>query len=376
MTKKKSFISLVLAFFLFVPVLMLTACGSDKTTMLKSDDGIKVEGEFKKGSELKTNKITLSSSAAEAILDKLESGNIVITSTSNVVIYGIFVECDGEKVQPSSKVTVSVPLTESAGGYKAFHIKSDNSVDNLEATYGDGVLTFETGSFSYFVIVPTGDVTMNIDPDNSTPDTDDGNSTPDASDETPTAETIWTNAINTWQGATNVKVFERTSSPEDSDEEGATIEIFQIKNNAYSYDTYAENLGKGSKPSWYYVKEDETYSMIACWDDVNWEKTSGAETKNQYEGALRNIYECSDLNNNKIDFSYDKFDYVSSTSTYKYKANNNITVKLNFVNGNLDNIVIERLRDDNVKYVRTITFGNAEITVPTVEESGSGSSSK
>lgn len=72
------------------------------------------------------------------------------------------------------------------------------------------------------------------------------------------------------------------------------------------------------------------------------------------------------MNDNKIDFRYDKFDYDSSTSTYKYKANNNITVKLNFVDGKLNNIVIERLRNDNVKYVRTITF-DAIVEVPTVE---------
>lgn len=80
----------------------------------------------------------------------------------------------------------------------------------------------------------------------------------------------------------------------------------------------------------------------------------------------RTIYGCSNLEDELIDFSYANFNYDSSTDIYKYKANENIAVKLEFVNGSIDNIIITRYRTSyETTFIRTITFGNAVVEVPT-----------
>ena len=248
MTKKKSFISLVLAFCLIIPAMfLLSACGGNNTQTLKSDDGIAVVGEFEKGAELKTDKVEVSSDDATTIFDKLEGGNIKITTTSNAMIYDIHISKDDKKVQPNGKVAVSVPVTESANGYKVFHIKDDNTIEELSATYKDGILTFETSSFSYFVIVPTGDVLMNIDPDNPTPDT---------GDDTPTKYTFKA-SVQEYTGVDDIGTISENDSVVDLTAGREVADGTKITLTATAKEGYAL---KG----WYKVVEGETDTLISC----------------------------------------------------------------------------------------------------------------
>ncbi len=141
----------------------LTAC--DKTLdQLKNDFGVVIEGEFEKGAQLVTNLIEVTEEEGKSVIALLEEKEYA--KEGEVRIFDISVVKDGSKVQPSGKVKVTVPAPfESESGYVTFHIKDDNSVEELKTTYADGKISFETDSFSYFVVTealfntPPADVT-------------------------------------------------------------------------------------------------------------------------------------------------------------------------------------------------------------------------
>lgn len=70
MKKKKSFITLLVAFCLIIPAMfMLTACGSDTLTKLTNNSGFVVEGgNFVEGSVLEANVIDSTSDEYEDAL--------------------------------------------------------------------------------------------------------------------------------------------------------------------------------------------------------------------------------------------------------------------------------------------------------------------
>ena len=71
-----------------------------------------------------------------------------------VAVYDISLEMEGVKVQPDGKVSVSVPvLIAEILEYDVYHILSDGSVESIVSTVVDGMITFETESFSDFVFV-------------------------------------------------------------------------------------------------------------------------------------------------------------------------------------------------------------------------------
>ena len=71
-----------------------------------------------------------------------------------VAVYDISLEKDGVKVQPNGKAAVSVPvLIAEISEYDVYHILSDGSVESIASTVVDGMITFETDSFSDFVFV-------------------------------------------------------------------------------------------------------------------------------------------------------------------------------------------------------------------------------
>lgn len=264
MTKKKSFITLLLAFCLIVSAMfMLTACGSDKQIKLSNDSGFEiVGGGFEEGSVLNAKKVEISSVDANEIFEKITGFGIAITDKTKAFIYDIFVSKDDKKVQPNGKVKVNIPMSTSASGYKVYHIKDDNTVEELTATFADGVISFETSSFSYYVFVATGDVNINPNPEVG-------------DDDTPTPETIWNNAINDWQKANNIRVEESISSPDDPADLGAQIMVYQLDGTAYNEDGYFEkaeeskNKGKG----YYIVKEGDKYSRYESYDEgATWYK--------------------------------------------------------------------------------------------------------
>ncbi len=141
---------------LFIAALCFVAClaaCNDETQLnqLISNHGITVEGGFEKGSSLVTDLIATTGDKGQEIVALFEEQNY--DKDGKVSIYDIFVAKYGSEVQPNGKVKITLPAPfESENGYVTFHVKDDNSVETLETTYLDGKITFETDSFSYFVV--------------------------------------------------------------------------------------------------------------------------------------------------------------------------------------------------------------------------------
>ncbi len=142
-TFKKSMIVLMALVLFFA----LVACDKDaKVQSLTGEHGAVAEGEFDKGSALKVSSVDVGDAQKQLIFG---SGYL----TENLTAYDIHIEKDGAKLQPSGKVKITLDFDgNSANGYSVFHFKSDTDMEVLPSTVADGKLSFETTSFSVFVI--------------------------------------------------------------------------------------------------------------------------------------------------------------------------------------------------------------------------------
>lgn len=147
-TKSLLFLALALALSL---CLALVACGDKGNAAIElgSDSGVSVVGVFDNGSALSATFHAADSEqgkTAVSAIDKPFDG-------AKVAVFDIAVTKGGEKVQPSGKVKVTLPKPfESELGYVTYHIKDDNTVEELATSVDGNNLTFETTSFSYFVV--------------------------------------------------------------------------------------------------------------------------------------------------------------------------------------------------------------------------------
>jgi len=153
MKKRLSLLCLLLAV-IAVFAFSLTACNNEAGTLetLKNEYGIVVDGgSFEEGSTLVSNEIAATAEEAAEVLAAIAEQNY--NKDGNVYIFDIYVTKDGKEVQPDGKVKVSVPVPNvEVDNYIVFHVKDDNSVEKLVPTVADGKISFETSSFSYFVI--------------------------------------------------------------------------------------------------------------------------------------------------------------------------------------------------------------------------------
>ena len=147
---------LVTTIFLLIAIFSfsLISCNKKVNTMdsLKNEYGIVVDGgDFEEGSILVSKEIAANAEEAAEVLEAIAEQNY--NKDGNVYIFDIYVTKDGKEVQPNGKVKVSVPVPNvEVDNYLVFHVKSDNSVESLVPTVADGKISFETSSFSYFVI--------------------------------------------------------------------------------------------------------------------------------------------------------------------------------------------------------------------------------
>lgn len=151
---KKSLFKIFSFVWSFILVFSLTSCGNVENTLetLQNEYGVIVEGgDFLEGSILVSNEVLTSSEEGKVVLDLIKDQEY--NKDGNVYIFDIYVTKDGERVQPKEKVKVSMPTpTVDISNYLVFHIKMDNSVESLVPTLESGKISFETSSFSYFVI--------------------------------------------------------------------------------------------------------------------------------------------------------------------------------------------------------------------------------
>lgn len=146
---------------LFIFALFLVGCkNNDNNKNDKKDEtlneitnpsGITLTGEFPKGSFLYATSIELTSAEGQYTLELIKT--FEYDQTSDIYIYELSIMKDNAKVEPNGKVKISIPVTKDFTDYDVLHIKDNEQIERLNITYKDGVVTFETTSFSKFVFV-------------------------------------------------------------------------------------------------------------------------------------------------------------------------------------------------------------------------------
>lgn len=147
--KKKSFLFLTLTLVLSL-CLALVACDdkNGEVNKLTAESGITADGAFESDSVLKAEHHAADSEQGRAAIAAINKPY----DSAKVAVFDITLTKDGEKVQPGGKVRITMAKPFEADGYVTYHLKGDNTVEELKTTVDGNNLTFETTSFSYFVV--------------------------------------------------------------------------------------------------------------------------------------------------------------------------------------------------------------------------------
>lgn len=147
--KKKSLLFLALALALSL-CLALVAC-DDKNggvNKLTAESGITLDGVFENDSVLKAEHHAADSEQGKAAIAAIDKPY----DSAKIAVFDISVSKNGEKVQPGGKVKITMPKPFESDGYVTYHVKGDNTVEELATTADGNNIYFETTSFSYFVV--------------------------------------------------------------------------------------------------------------------------------------------------------------------------------------------------------------------------------
>lgn len=135
---------------------ILVACGNkggggDNTATtvneLTAESGVSASGTFEGGSKLKAEAHAADSEKGRAAISAIDKPY----DSARVAVFDITLTKGGEKVQPSGKVKITMPKPFEADEYVTYHVKGD-VVEELETAVVGDKISFETTSFSYFVI--------------------------------------------------------------------------------------------------------------------------------------------------------------------------------------------------------------------------------
>ena len=150
-------ISKLIAFVLVLVLgVILVACGNkggggDNTATtvneLTAESGVSASGTFEGGSKLKAEAHAADSEKGRAATSAIDKPY----DSARVAVFDITLTKSGEKVQPSGKVKITMPKPFEADEYVTYHVKGD-VVEELETAVVGDKISFETTSFSYFVI--------------------------------------------------------------------------------------------------------------------------------------------------------------------------------------------------------------------------------
>ena len=147
--KKKSLIFFTLALVLSLCV-SLVACNANGNTVnkLSTESGITLDGAVEKDSVLKVEHHAADSEQGKAAIAAIDKPY----DSAKIAVFDISVSKNGEKVQPGGKVKITMPKPFESDGYVTYHVKGDNTVEELKTTVDGNNIYFETTSFSYFVV--------------------------------------------------------------------------------------------------------------------------------------------------------------------------------------------------------------------------------
>ena len=150
-------ISKLIAFVLVLVLgVILVACGNkggggDNTATtvneLTAESGVSASGTFEGGSKLKAEAHAADSEKGLAAISAIDKPY----DSAKVAVFDITLTKGGEKVQPSGKVKITMPKPFEADEYVTYHVKGA-VVEELETAVVGDKISFETTSFSYFVI--------------------------------------------------------------------------------------------------------------------------------------------------------------------------------------------------------------------------------
>ena len=147
--KKKYLILLTLAFALTL-CLALVACGDKNggVKKLTAENGITADGVFESGSVLNTVHHSSDSEQGKVAISAIDKPY----DSAKIAVFDIILTKDGEKAQPGGKVKITMPKPFESDAYVTYHVKNDNRVEELVTTIDGNKISFETTSFSYFIV--------------------------------------------------------------------------------------------------------------------------------------------------------------------------------------------------------------------------------
>ena len=147
--KKKTFTIFVLALVMSL-FFAAAGCGNDvgSVNKLTAENGVTAAGTFEKDCELKTEHYAADSEQGKAAISAIEKPY----DSARVAVFDIALTKGGEKAQPGGKVKITMPKPFESDGYVTYHVKGDNTAEELKTTVDGNNIYFETASFSYFVV--------------------------------------------------------------------------------------------------------------------------------------------------------------------------------------------------------------------------------
>lgn len=147
--KRKTLLFFVLALALSLCV-SLVACNGNGNTVnkLSTENGITLDGAFENDSVLKAEHHAADSEQGKAAIAAIDKPY----DSAKIAVFDISLSKNGEKIQPNGKVKVTMLKPFESDGYVTYHIKVDNTVEELKTTVDGNKIYFETTSFSYFVV--------------------------------------------------------------------------------------------------------------------------------------------------------------------------------------------------------------------------------
>ncbi len=128
----------------------LVCCGKKGKSVnkLTAEYGITADGAFGSGSALNTERYSSDSEQGKAAVAAIDKPY----DSAKVAVFDISLKKGNEKVQPSGKVKITMPKPFEADGYVTYHVKGDNTVEELTTAVNGNNIYFETTGFSYFVV--------------------------------------------------------------------------------------------------------------------------------------------------------------------------------------------------------------------------------
>lgn len=151
--KKKTILSIIFTIFIF-SILLCSCFGNNddnNVKVIRNDVGAEINGSFLDGTIFKSEAIDLTDPIGKALSQYIEKEEY--DKDAPIFIYDLYIELNNEKIKPDGVVKVILPTTMDLSNYEVLHVLDNGEIERLNLTYSNGFVSFETSSFSYFILV-------------------------------------------------------------------------------------------------------------------------------------------------------------------------------------------------------------------------------